>query len=117
MVRRSEVRVVEPLYRCPYCYKRFYSYLSLYNHVRCRHGILVITNFQYQVLLACRKLTINGKEWFCFKDVYDQFVEMFKDAKRSRLRERIKNNLFSLTKMRLLEMKRMHNIIHFRLRR
>ena len=116
MVKRSRITVVQPAYKCPYCHKKFYNYLDLFKHVRYRHGVFVLTDLQYRILLVCRKLTANGREWFSLNDVYDEFTQMFRDVNRSRLRDKVKWNLHSLARKGLLEMKREHDTLLFRVR-
>ena len=114
MVKRSRVISIPPLYRCPYCHKRFYSFSSLYTHAKHKHNVTFLTGQQYRVLLACRRLMEKGISWFCCSDVYNQYMEMFDDAKGKRLRNMIRQNLYSLMKKGILEMDRKHDILLFR---
>ena len=114
---RTRVITTPPIYRCPYCGERFYNFFGLFIHCRHKHDTVLLTPRQYRVLLACRRLRDRGKTWFTCAEVYQTFREMFDDIRRGAgLRNMIRQNLHSLARKRILEMRRKHDILMFKLR-
>ena len=114
---KARVVTAPPIYRCPYCGQRFYDFLGLFMHCRHKHDTVLLTPRQYRVLLACRRLKERGQEWFGCADVYQEFRAMFEDVRKGKsLRNMIRQNLHSLVRKRILEMRRDYGMIMFRVR-
>ena len=116
MVKRSRVIDVPPLYRCPYCGKRFYNFGNLFQHAKHRHNVMLLTGTQYRVLLSCKRLREEGYEWFSSSDVYRAYREMFHNVKGRRLINMIRHTLHTLVRKGILEMSRKSDVLVFRVR-
>jgi len=116
MAKRTRVVSIQPMYRCPYCGKRFFNFVNLFTHAKYKHDVILLSGAEYRVILVCRRLKERGRTWVTYSDVYGVYREMFDDVSGKTLRNRIRFILHSLTRKGVMEMRRKHDIVQFRLR-
>ena len=40
MAKRTRVVSIQPMYRCPYCGKRFFNFVNLFTHAKYKHDVI-----------------------------------------------------------------------------